>query len=259
LEAGLPEGVVNIITGYGETAGAAMPSHPDIDKVAFTGSTEVGKLILQASVGNLKRVSLELGGKSPSVIFPDADLDDAIATSLFGFCMLSGQVCFAGTRVFVQSDFHDRFVEHLTRYASNVKAAHPLNANSVVRPLVSREQLNRVKRYLDVGRKYPQSLLKRVCNSARVSRPEVQPIAKPKVECIKSAVCKKSSQRPETSSKLSGNVFANFHECAPCGRTRLRRRDSLGPKYETVGTSDRFTTYLHKAEASTRHWPGQMA
>lgn len=117
LEADLPPGVVNIMTGFGEPTGAAIAAHPDIDKVAFTGSTEVGKLILQASTGNLKRVSLKLGGKSPNIVFEDADLEDAIPTSLFGFCMLSGQACSAGTRVFVQRDFHDRFVEHLTRYA----------------------------------------------------------------------------------------------------------------------------------------------
>jgi acyl-CoA reductase-like NAD-dependent aldehyde dehydrogenase len=153
LEAGVPEGVVNVITGYGKTAGAAIASHPDIDKVAFTGSTEVGKLILQASAGNLKRVSLELGGKSPNVIFPDADLEDAVATSLLGFCMLSGQVCYAGTRVFVQSDFHDEFVEHLIRCASKVKAGDPLNESTMVGPLASREQFKRVKGYLEVGKK----------------------------------------------------------------------------------------------------------
>src|SRR5277367_2870900 len=152
LEAGIPEGVVNIITGFGETAGAAIASHPDIDKVAFTGSTEVGKLILQASAGNLKRVSLELGGKSPNVIFADADLESAVATSLFGFCILSGQVCCAGTRVFVQRDFQDRFVDALTRYASNVKAGDPLDATTTVGPLVSREQFNRVKGYLEAGK-----------------------------------------------------------------------------------------------------------
>src|SRR5271154_4835348 len=152
MEADLPEGVVNIITGYGETAGAAIAAHPDIDKVAFTGSTEVGKLILQASTGNLKRVSLELGGKSPNVIFPDADLEEAVPTALFGFTMNQGQVCCAGSRVFVQEDFHDRFVEHLTRYASNVKAGDPLDATTTVGPLVSREQFNRVKGYLEAGK-----------------------------------------------------------------------------------------------------------
>jgi acyl-CoA reductase-like NAD-dependent aldehyde dehydrogenase len=152
MEADLPEGVVNIVTGYGETAGAAIAAHPDIDKVAFTGSTEVGKLILQASAGNLKRVSLELGGKSPNIVFPDADLEDAVPTSLMGFCMLSGQVCCAGTRVFVQNDFHDRFVDHLTRYASKVKAGDPLDPNTMVGPLVSKEQFNRVNGYIGAGK-----------------------------------------------------------------------------------------------------------
>lgn len=152
LEAGIPDGVVNIITGFGETAGAAIANHPDIDKVAFTGSTEVGKLILQASAGNLKRVSLELGGKSPNVIFPDADLEQAVPTSMFGFCMLAGQVCCAGTRVFVQRDFHDEFVDHLTKYTANVKASDPLDPKTLVGPLVSQEQFSRVKSYLELGR-----------------------------------------------------------------------------------------------------------
>jgi acyl-CoA reductase-like NAD-dependent aldehyde dehydrogenase len=152
LEAGVPEGVVNIITGFGETAGAAIATHPDIDKVAFTGSTEVGKIILQASAGNLKRVSLELGGKSPNVVFEDADLESAVATSVFGFTMLSGQVCCAGTRVFVQEDFHDRFADALTRYTSKVRAGDPLDPKTTVGPLVSKEQFDRVKGYLAIGK-----------------------------------------------------------------------------------------------------------
>jgi len=152
LEAGIPDGVVNIITGFGETAGAAIANHPDIDKVAFTGSTEVGKIILQASAGNLKRISLELGGKSPNVIFPDADLEQAVPTSMFGFCMLAGQVCCAGTRVFVQRDFHDEFVDHLTKFTSNVKASDPLDPKTLVGPLVSQEQFSRVKGYLELGK-----------------------------------------------------------------------------------------------------------
>jgi acyl-CoA reductase-like NAD-dependent aldehyde dehydrogenase len=152
-EAGIPEGVVNIITGFGETAGAAIASHPDIDKVAFTGSTEVGKLILQASAGNLKRVSLELGGKSPNIVFADANMEQCVPTSLFGFTMLSGQVCCAGTRVFVQHDFHDEFVDKLTKYASQSKAGNPLDPKTTIGPLVSKEQFERVKGYLDIGKK----------------------------------------------------------------------------------------------------------
>jgi acyl-CoA reductase-like NAD-dependent aldehyde dehydrogenase len=153
LEAGLPEGVVNIITGYGETAGAAIAEHPDIDKVAFTGSTEVGKLILKASAGNLKRVSLELGGKSPNIVFADANMEQCIPTSLFGFTMLSGQVCCAGTRVFVQRDFHDEFVDKLTKAASTAKAGDPLDPTTTIGPLVSKEQFDRVKGYLEIGKK----------------------------------------------------------------------------------------------------------
>ena len=152
LEAGIPDGVVNIITGYGETAGAAIATHPDIDKVAFTGSTEVGKIILQASAGNLKRVSLELGGKSPNVIFPDCDLETAVPNSVFGFTMLSGQVCCAGTRVFVQQDFHDRFVDALARYTEKVQTGDPLDPKTTVGPLVSKEQFDRVKGYLNIGK-----------------------------------------------------------------------------------------------------------
>jgi acyl-CoA reductase-like NAD-dependent aldehyde dehydrogenase len=153
LEAGLPEGVVNIITGFGQTAGASIAEHPDIDKVAFTGSTEVGKLILKASAGNLKRVSLELGGKSPNIVFADANMEQCVPTSLFGFTMLSGQVCCAGTRVFVQRDFHDEFVDKLTKQAAQAKAGDPLDPKTMIGPLVSKEQFERVKGYLDIGKK----------------------------------------------------------------------------------------------------------
>jgi acyl-CoA reductase-like NAD-dependent aldehyde dehydrogenase len=104
LEAGIPEGVVNVVTGFGPGAGSSIAEHPDIDKASFTGSTEVGKLILQASAGNLKRVSLELGGKSPNIVLPDADMDAAVRTAVNGVFFNSGQVCVAGTRIFVQKD-----------------------------------------------------------------------------------------------------------------------------------------------------------
>jgi acyl-CoA reductase-like NAD-dependent aldehyde dehydrogenase len=152
LEAGIPEGVVNVITGFGETAGAAIAEHPGIDKVAFTGSTEVGKLILKASAGNLKRVSLELGGKSPNIVFADANMDECLPTSLSGFTMLSGQVCCAGTRVFVQRDFHDEFVDKLVHQAAQAKAGDPLDPRTTIGPLVSREQFERVRGYLDIGK-----------------------------------------------------------------------------------------------------------
>jgi aldehyde dehydrogenase (NAD+)/phenylacetaldehyde dehydrogenase len=153
LEAGLPEGVVNIITGFGPGAGSSIAEHPDIDKVAFTGSTEVGKIILKASAGNLKRVSLELGGKSPNIIFPDADLKEAVPTSMMGVFFNSGQVCCAGTRIFVQRDMYDEFVDQLTAFSKGVSYGDPLDPKTVMGPVVSKDQFDRVKGYLDVGRK----------------------------------------------------------------------------------------------------------
>ena len=110
-EAGIPDGVVNIVTGFGETAGAALAEHPDVDKIAFTGSTEVGKLIVKAAAGNLKRVSLELGGKSPAIVFPDADLDLAIAGTAAAIFYNQGQCCTAGSRLFAHKSIYDRIVE----------------------------------------------------------------------------------------------------------------------------------------------------
>src|SRR5271163_1608862 len=153
LEAGLPEGVVNIITGFGPGAGSSIAEHPDIDKVAFTGSTEVGKIILKASAGNLKRVSLELGGKSPNIIFPDADLKQAAFGSMMGIFLNSGQVCCAGTRIFVQRDMYDEFVDQLTAFSKGVSYGNPLDPKTVMGPVVSKDQFDRVKGYLDVGRK----------------------------------------------------------------------------------------------------------
>jgi len=152
LEAGVPPGVVNIITGFGETAGAAIAAHPGIDKVAFTGSTDVGRMILRASAGNLKRVTLELGGKSPNIIFADADMDKALAASVGAFCFLSGQVCVAGTRVFVQEKIYDQFVERLSAQVAQFPVGDPFDANNFMGPLVSREQFDRVSNYFDVGK-----------------------------------------------------------------------------------------------------------
>lgn len=152
IEAGLPDGVLNIVTGFGAGAGASIAAHPGIDKVAFTGSTEVGKSILQASVGNLKRVSLELGGKSPNIVFPDADLEKAVPTSLFAFSILSGQSCVAGTRLFVQRDFKDEFVEQLTKHAASIKVGDPFDPQTTMGPISTKEQFDRVRSYLAVGK-----------------------------------------------------------------------------------------------------------
>jgi acyl-CoA reductase-like NAD-dependent aldehyde dehydrogenase len=152
LEAGFPPGVVNVLTGFGETAGAAMSEHPDIDKIAFTGSTSVGKLIMRAASGNLKRLSLELGGKSPNIIFADADLDKAVASAVSGFCALSGQLCVAGSRIFIQEQIYDEMVERLAAYTAHFKVGDPFDLSTTMGPVASQEQFQRVTSYFDVAK-----------------------------------------------------------------------------------------------------------
>ncbi len=153
LEAGFPEGVVNIVPGFGETAGAALAAHPDVDKVAFTGSTEVGKKILQASVGNLKRVTLELGGKSPNIIFPDADLKYAIRGAITAIFFNQGQVCTAGSRMFVHKSVYEQVVDGLSNMAKGMKIGHGIDPSTDLGPLVSQEQLERVTGYIETGKR----------------------------------------------------------------------------------------------------------
>lgn len=152
MEAGFPDGVVNIVTGLGETAGAALAEHPDVDKVAFTGSTSVGKLVLKAAAGNLKRVSLELGGKSPAIVFPDADLDVAITGTASAIFYNQGQCCSAGSRLFAHKSIYDRIVEGVAAEAGKLKIGHGLDPSVTLGPLVSREQQSRVGSFLDAGR-----------------------------------------------------------------------------------------------------------
>src|ERR1700688_115793 len=151
MEAGFPEGVVNIVPGYGETAGAALAAHPDVDKVAFTGSTEVGKLIVHAAAGNLKKVSLELGGKSPNVVFKDADLESAIPGSASAIFFNHGQCCCAGSRLYVEKPIFDQVVEGVAEHARKIKVGSGLEPDTQMGPLVSEEQMNRVCGYLDSG------------------------------------------------------------------------------------------------------------
>ena len=150
-EAGIPDGVVNIVPGYGETAGAALAAHPDVDKVAFTGSTEVGKLILQAAAGNLKKVSLELGGKSPNVVFADADLEGAIAGSASAIFFNHGQCCCAGSRLYVEEKIFDKVVDGVSKEAEKIKLGPGMEPSTDMGPLVSQEQLTRVCGYLEAG------------------------------------------------------------------------------------------------------------
>jgi phenylacetaldehyde dehydrogenase len=150
-EAGFPDGVVNIVPGYGETAGAALAAHPNVDKVAFTGSTEVGKLILQAAAGNLKKVSLELGGKSPNVVFQDADIEGAIPGAAMAIFFNHGQCCCAGSRLYVEDKSFDRVVEGVSQLASKIRIGPGLEPTTDMGPLVSEEQMNRVCGYLESG------------------------------------------------------------------------------------------------------------
>src|ERR1700674_4435738 len=150
-EAGIPDGVVNIVPGYGETAGAALAAHPDVDKVAFTGSTEVGKLILQAAAGNLKKVSLELGGKSPNVVFDDADLETAIPGAANAIFFNHGQCCCAGSRLYVGQKVYDKVVAGVVEQAKAIKVGPGLDPKTQMGPLVSSEQFDRVCGYLKSG------------------------------------------------------------------------------------------------------------
>jgi phenylacetaldehyde dehydrogenase len=152
-EAGFPPGVVNILTGYGETAGAALSAHPDVDKIAFTGSTEVGRKIVQAAAGNLKRVTLELGGKSPMVVLPDADIEAVIRGATTGIFFNSGQSCMAGSRLIIHESLHDRVVAAIVERARAIKVGSGFDAKSQIGPVVSEIQFKRVTGYIEAGLK----------------------------------------------------------------------------------------------------------
>jgi phenylacetaldehyde dehydrogenase len=150
-EAGFPDGVVNVVPGYGETAGAALAAHPDVDKIAFTGSTEVGKLIVQAATGNLKKVSLELGGKSPNIVFDDADMKSTIPGAASAIFFNHGQCCCAGSRLYIEKDQFDNVVSGVADEAKKIKVGPGFEPDTGMGPLVSKEQLDRVTSYLEAG------------------------------------------------------------------------------------------------------------
>jgi len=152
IEAGFPPGVVNIVTGYGETAGAALVAHPDVNKIAFTGSTEVGKIINKAATDTVKRVTLELGGKSPVIVFPDVDLESVVGGAANAFFFNSGQVCAAGSRLFAHKSIFDKVVEGVSTAASTLRLGPGLDPQTQLGPLVSREQQERVLGYIQSGR-----------------------------------------------------------------------------------------------------------
>ena len=143
-EAGVPDGVVNIVTGYGSDAGAALAAHPGVDKISFTGSTETGRKIVQASAGNLKRLQLELGGKSPDIVFADADLDIAVPGAAMAVFTNSGQICYSGTRLFVQRKVQEEFVERLKQFSAKLKVGNGMEPGVDLGPLISQRQLERV-------------------------------------------------------------------------------------------------------------------
>jgi|TARA_B110000263_G_scaffold29615_1_gene22503 phenylacetaldehyde dehydrogenase len=158
-KSGIPKGVVNIVTGYGETAGQALSEHPGVDKITFTGSTEVGKKIVEASIGNLKKVTLELGGKNPVVIFPDADLEKAIPGAARACFFLQGQNCMAGTRLFVHEDIYQVVIAGIKEMAEAFTIGHGLISGNDFGPLISKTQKERVMSYIDLGREEGAELL----------------------------------------------------------------------------------------------------
>lgn len=151
-EVGLPPGVVNVVTGFGESAGAPIVRHPDVDKVAFTGSAAVGKTILKNAADSIKRVTLELGGKSPNIFFADADFEASIDGALFGVFINQGEVCSAGSRILVEKPIYHKFVEAISEKARRINLGPPLDRNTKMGPLVSREQYERVRSYQEIGK-----------------------------------------------------------------------------------------------------------
>jgi betaine-aldehyde dehydrogenase len=189
---GLPNGVVNIVTGFGESAGAPLVQHPDVNKIAFTGSAAVGKQIVKMAADTVKRVTLELGGKSPNIFFADADFEAAIDGALFGVFINQGEVCSAGSRILVERPIYKKFVEAMAAKAKAIKLGPPLQRDTKMGPLVSQEQYDRVRSYLEIGKQEaklasggdrPKDLARGyfveptifydVDNSARIAREEI--------------------------------------------------------------------------------------
>ncbi len=177
LEAGYPDGVVNLLPGFGPTAGAALARHMDVDKVAFTGSTEVGRLIMTAAAqSNLKRVTLELGGKSPNIIFADTDLDAAVEGAHAGIFVNQGQSCCAGSRVFVEEKIYQKFVEKSVARAAKRRVGNPVDPTTDQGPQVDQSQFDRIMGYIDSGRNEGATLAhggERVGNRGYFIRPAV--------------------------------------------------------------------------------------
>jgi len=160
LEAGVPAGVVNVVTGLGKEAGHALAAHPDVDRIAFTGSTETGRRIIEASTVNIKKLQLELGGKSADIVCADADLDKAVPGAAMGVFANTGQICFAGTRVLVQRPIVDQFTERLLAFMDTLRVGRSLDPAATLGPVISQPQLDKVLSYVDIGRAEGAELLR---------------------------------------------------------------------------------------------------
>ena len=152
-DVGLPPGVVNIVTGFGESCGAPLVQHPDVNKIAFTGSAAVGKIIVKQAADTVKRVTLELGGKSPNIFFADADFEAAIDGALFGVFINQGEVCSAGSRILVQKPIYKKFVDAMVEKSKKIKLGAPLDRDTKMGPVISKEQYDRVRSYQEIGKK----------------------------------------------------------------------------------------------------------
>jgi aldehyde dehydrogenase (NAD+) len=152
-EAGLPDGVLNIVPGYGPTAGAALAEHMDVDKIAFTGAHTTGRIIMQAASKNLKRISLELGGKSPNIVFADSDIDSAVDGAMTGIFFNQGEVCCAGSRLLLEKSIHEEFVDKLSNKAAGLRVGNPEDAGTQMGAQVSKEQFDKILGYIDIGKK----------------------------------------------------------------------------------------------------------
>jgi aldehyde dehydrogenase (NAD+) len=159
MQAGFPAGVVNVVTGYGQTAGAALVAHPGVDKIAFTGSTQGGRAMLKAAADRIGRVTLELGGKSPNIVFADADVDNAVHGAMAGIFAATGQTCMGGSRLLVEDGIYDEFTRRLAAAGDSLRLGDPLDPTTEVGPLACSAQLHKVLEYIDIGKSEGARLL----------------------------------------------------------------------------------------------------